>query len=57
MLIDGMGNPLAFEAPAENGAERKEVAKLRAKIKEIRTEREQMTVLEADEGYDVKWLR
>jgi len=57
LLIDGMGNPLAITTTAANGAERTEVEKLTAKIKEIRTLRERMTVLEADKGYDADWLR
>ena len=57
LLIDGFGNPLAVTTTAANGAEREEVEKLTARVKQARRLSERMTVLEADKGYDADWLR
>ena len=57
LLIDGVGNPLAITTTAANGAEREEVEKVTAQIKEMRKLEERMTILEADKEYDAEWLR
>lgn len=57
LLIDGLGNPLAITTTAANKAEREEVAKLIARVKQTRKLCERMTVLEPDKGYDADWLR
>jgi IS5 family transposase len=57
LLIDGLGNPIAITTTAANGAEREEVEKLTAQVREMRKLAERMTVLEADKGHDAEWLR